>query len=470
MSQTQNTPPLNTDKAYLIGLIVGGGEIIGQRLTITLPYRNWGDLQVNPQRGGEISQYIVRVAKPMWRSLYSMDIDYTAQNGVWQISSSVSDELKNDLKEFGLPDGGNFRQTSDIDTLSTALNNNEKIKRFIAGLTDTVGSLAPSHRHRVDSYQIISYEFTGKNFQLVADLTKLFIKIDCHPDQVLWNHPNFQGANDRYYKQWKKGFKVRIALKDYMLAGSFVSEAKQLSAQENLALASKTAGHNHTDEIRVNGRTTLHKDEYSEWLPDYIRGNHFVHYLHMGAQLGMPISSDTRGRLDELLETPEKLICPFTILTKGTVVDIEGIIKNEDYLSRTEFTQVRQPETVLSKALEDSEIATVFGKDHDKGFPISQVIHAVTFVALAEIDDEGLMGRRILGDRYVKYKSVRLRLDDIGVKILKPSRGTCLLVKSKRFAALVGYVDDEFNSTLINKGDNLSFKIAEPKYDECVVL
>ena len=30
---------INTDKAYIIGLIVGGGRIDGQTLQITLPYK-----------------------------------------------------------------------------------------------------------------------------------------------------------------------------------------------------------------------------------------------------------------------------------------------------------------------------------------------------------------------------------------------------------------------------------------------
>jgi hypothetical protein len=450
---------------------VGGGEIIGQRLTVTLPYRNWGSLRVNPERGGEISQYIIRVAKPMWDNEYDMDITYNVLHGSWQISGQLSQGLKEDLKLYGLPGGGNFRATSDLSILETCLDNHEKIKRFIAGLTDTVGSLAPSHRHRVNSSQIISYEFTGKNFSLVSQLARIFSEIGCPPNQILWNHPNFHSGTDRYYKSWKKGFKLRIALTDYMLAGSFVSEAKKLSAKENIKLTQAVTSFNHTDTVRINGRTTLHIDEYSNWLQDNIRGKHFIHYTHLAHLLGVPVNATALNYLKEKLKEPETLICPFTILTKGTCEEIDNIIQAENYLSKTKFNKINIGSDFLSKCLVTGDVVNVLGIDNDRGFPLAQVIHAVTFVALAETKSKHLMGNRILGERMERFTEIEPRLSNINVEILKPNKGTCLLIRGKSHAALVGYSDDSFNKSLIEcDSENLILKIREPQYEECVDL
>ena len=45
---------MNTDKAYLLGLVIGGG-IFGNAedvFRIRLPYKQWGSYEQNPQRAG----------------------------------------------------------------------------------------------------------------------------------------------------------------------------------------------------------------------------------------------------------------------------------------------------------------------------------------------------------------------------------------------------------------------------------
>ena len=52
---------MNTDKAYLFGLIIGGG-IWGNAedvFRIRLPYRQWGSYIQNPQRASDISRDIM---------------------------------------------------------------------------------------------------------------------------------------------------------------------------------------------------------------------------------------------------------------------------------------------------------------------------------------------------------------------------------------------------------------------------
>lgn len=48
---------MNTDKAYLLGLVIGGG-IFGNAedvFRIRLPYKKWGSYAENPQRAGQIA-------------------------------------------------------------------------------------------------------------------------------------------------------------------------------------------------------------------------------------------------------------------------------------------------------------------------------------------------------------------------------------------------------------------------------
>lgn len=396
-----------------------------------------------------------------------MDITYSVLNRAWQISGTVTTELLSDLTTLGLK-RGNFRETSDIEILQASLNNTEKIKRFIAGLTDTVGSLAPSHRHRTQNLQVISYEFTSKNFVLVSQITNLFIKINCFPNQILWNHPNFHSGTNRYYRSWKKGFKIRITLTDYMLAGSFVSEAKKLSATQNLALQNQVEARESTETVRINGRSSLHIDESNQWLPENIRGKHFVHQAHMNYFLGVPITAEALNYLKRKLQNPGALISPFTILSKGTKAEIDAIIDAEDYLKQSTFSEVAIPTEKLKL---DTDERYVFGKSEDDGFPITQVIHAITYVALAQQRQGGVKGKRVMGNLQTSYANIADKLPELGVKLLKPDRGTCLIVQTKDYAALVGYTNDDFNNTLVSiNHETLDLKIREPEFKECIVL
>lgn len=463
----QNLPNIDTDKAYILGLVIGGGEIIGNRLLITLPYRNWGSLRINPERAGDISGYILNTLRPIWKSTYNTELSYTVENNSWKIYCQLEYELEDDLISLSLPTSGKLKETVSISKLTQSLNNSEKIKRFIAGLTDTVGSLAKSHRHRVNSNQIISYEFSGKNFKLIADLAGLFYKIDCKPDQILWNHPNFHSGTNRYYSAWKKGFKLRIKLRDYMISGNFVSEAKKLSAEENMELQNQEFNSSEA-RLNINGRTTLHIAENSDWLPISVRGLHFIHYSHLLYCLGAPVDTEIYKFLQRKLDAPEKLISPFTIITKGTKSEIRDIIRNEQYLNKTAYIErpLNLPEII--NAIDNNDVDCMYGINGNRGFPKSNILHAIVYVSLAQMGGSRLAGSRVLGSINEVFDDIKNIIPSMQIKIKHPNKGTCLIIEGGDFSALVGYVDNEFNKVVINVNKaTLHLQLRNPSYEEC---
>lgn len=452
---------INTEKSYLIGLLIGGAIIKSDQLQIILPYKKWGDLKINPERGGGIAEDILKKAGPLWKQHYGVDVTYKIDKDWKIVFNNLTEELKNDLQYLDLLKSGEFRNSADITKLIPLLDNTEKIRSFIAGIVDTVGSLAKSHRRFSDEFQIVSLELKGRNYFLVRDITSLLIKMGCTPDQVLWNHPNQHSGLDRYYKQWKKGFKIRVALGDYMLKGSFVFESKQLSAKENHAMQKET-NTSLNKKANIGGRTCFHMDEYSEWLPPYIRGFHFVHYAHIAEHLGLNIPS---ARINEVTEF-EKYICPFTLLTKGTNLEIKTIISKEEYLAKTKYKYVDIDIKKLLRELEANSSLLIYGNSKKDGFLINYVIQAIAYV-FASSTPEYMKGKRILGS-YVDL--IKQNIDSFGnVKIGIPDRGTCLLITNGKNCALVGYINDEYNKTLI-KVDGNKLKIHNPEYQNCVIL
>jgi len=78
---------MNTDKAYLLGLIIGGGAFGNAEdvFSVRLPFKKWGSYLENPQRAGQISRDIMSVVSPMFRNTYGLVISFEASENVWTI-------------------------------------------------------------------------------------------------------------------------------------------------------------------------------------------------------------------------------------------------------------------------------------------------------------------------------------------------------------------------------------------------
>lgn len=454
---------VNTDQAYLLGLLVGGGIIHGDSLQIILPYKKWGDLEINPSRAGGIAEDILSRLNPLWMSQYDMNVSYKVGTDWKILSNSTSQKLKDDLELLGLPNEGELRYSANLEKVYPVLSSSEHKKSFITGLVDTIGSLAASHRRFVSDFQIISFEFKGSNFELVKDVAKILIDINCYPDQILWNHPNQHSGTCRYYKSWKKGFKVRVALDDYMLKGGFVFKSKKLSAQENKKLQKSTSNTTDGKPIKISGRVTLHKDENTSWLPTVVRGGHYIHNLHFFDVLGLPTPENFK--LKNYLDEFQRYFCPFTCLTKGTHKEIQGIIKSEDYLSKTIYQEKLANIKSLLEACSKDSNQLMYGKGNNDGFPITCILQGIAYVIAASTGDS-IKGKRVLGN-YIELVE-RHQQHEITLGI--PNKGTCMVVHNGEHGALIGYVNNEFNKKLIKSREKSKIIIREPQFEECIDL
>ena len=174
---------MDTDRAYLLGLIIGGG-IFGNAedvFRIRLPYKKWGSYLANPQRAAQISGDILNKVGQMFRAIYGLTIQYeTSPSGVWTIlcEGDIS-TVKEDLSNYNIPFEGEIRGAADIEELVKELVDDNLKRRFVAGLADTIGSMAKSQRRFTDEQQILSFEIKGYNFKFVCDLCQLRYSINC---------------------------------------------------------------------------------------------------------------------------------------------------------------------------------------------------------------------------------------------------------------------------------------------------
>ena len=449
---------MNTDKAYILGLVIGGG-VWGNAedvFKIRLPFKQWGSYEANPKRAGEISRDVLKMVSPLFKAIYNISVSYdTSASGVWNILCEGDlDALRDELKHYGIRCEGEVRKAANISKIVPELVDDNLKRRFIAGLADTIGSTKRSHRRFYDDKQMVSFEISGFEFNFVCSLCKLLHSISCYPDQILWNHPNFHCGSNPYNKRWKKGFKLRVYLDQYEKFGAFAFASKVLSARENrlLETAENVAVPCEEREIRATSVTCVHRDENSTLLPDNIRGGHYLHNRHVCAVLNCDHAPYDEIR--QLISDAEYYINPFPVLVKGTVKEIKAIIDSDDILRNRTYESA---EVRISDLYNKPDSELIYGDGEKAGYPLNKIILAITYLISAQTGELNGMRPRgskdsIIGDYLKKFPEAR-------VTISLPELLTPAIIWKGYHAALVGPNNPKVYKKLIQVSPENQYKI-----------
>lgn len=139
---------------------------------------------------------------------------------------------------------------------------------FLTGIVSLLGSPAASHRHRDVSQPMVSIEIPGFDFISIMQICRCFASIGAWADQVLWNHPSFSSRQNPFYRQWKKGTKLRVRW-------GVVRSLNLYSLESVLQFASSALANDLTNpdppcyEVNVQPATSL--SVHGELVPDGVR-------------------------------------------------------------------------------------------------------------------------------------------------------------------------------------------------------
>lgn len=449
---------MNTDKAYLLGLIIGGG-VFGTAedvFRIRLPYKKWGSYIDNPQRAGQIARDILQKVGQMFRAVYNLSVQYeTTPGGTWTIlcEGDVSG-VRDDLTNYGIICEGEIRGNANISAIVSELVDDNLKRRFVAGLADTIGSMARSQRRFSAEHQILSFEIKGYNFQFVCDLCKLLYSINCIPDQVNWNHPNIHCTNDPYYSQWNKGFKLRILLDQYARFGAFAFRTKAETSNENRQLQQQT----HTAEICEERDfhvtpSTVHPAEHDQRLPENIRGGHYIHFRHFCAVMGCEHAP--YDKVCRCFENLGELVIPFPILCKDTDINIEAIISNDSLLNQRNYEVINITTSALYDIYKNDSNALIYGNTEVNGYPISEVIQAIAYIIAKESE---LFGKRPKNYIAVIEHHISEKPNET-IEIRKPDLLTPLVVLGNGRGALIGAKNPDVYNRLVTRDPANEYKL-----------
>jgi len=449
---------MNTDKAYLFGLIIGGGVFGGNeaQFKIRLPYKQWGSFMRNPVRVGEISRDIMNVVSPPFRSIYGINVSFEATNSEWNILCEGDlAQLKADLLSYGIECEGDMRLRFGFAGIIPALVDLNLKRRFIAGLADTIASTVESHRRFTNEIQTVSFEIKGFNFPAVCNLCKLLYSVNCFPDQVAWNHPNCHATCDFYYRGWAKGFKIRIMLDQYITSGSFAFRSKAESAQENRGLQQQTHRATPCPERDISvSRSCVHPGENDTRLPESIRGGHYIHNRHFCAVLGCEHAP--YEKIAEKFSQVGNLIIPFPILYKDVIGRIESTIGTDGLLANREYATLHVSVGVLHSQYVENKRQLIYGTNAGNGYPISEVMQAIAFVIA---DNNELKGKRPIGS-FEQLIERHIEEDpELSVEIRTPDLLTPLVVAANGRGALIGARNPLVYEGLVSRDPDNPYKL-----------
>jgi len=351
---------INHIKAYIIGLLVGGGKIDKDVFVIDLPFKKWG---MEPNRMSIIATDILICQ--YFNITYSFNVTYDIGNNKWLIKPMPNaniDELKKDLDFLQLPSSGFILAKADLSFAKTELKG-VSIESFLSGIFDARASLTLSHRRFTDDAPVVSIEIPGstKNFKFAVQLCSWLTDLGSTTDQILYNHPNQHAASDPDYRGWKKGFKIRFLVRSFLAQHSFALQSKSVDI-------TKIEKHQKRDEqipcylrkLRKPSPVTVHSDQNSSDLPIEVRNKLFFHYHHFCAVIGCPHAPIEE--IKKIVSQKESFISFYPRLSKGKK---DNLLKQIEFIRESDFPEIGivKNERIVKSVLKDEKLQDFLGID-----------------------------------------------------------------------------------------------------------
>lgn len=289
---------MNVQMAYMIGMILGNGEIQRGKdtttVTVDIPHKNLLD-----DDGREIMVY-VRASLTNIRGIvepllgYALTITQAKRSTKISFSKSNQDYTMREILRF--IGNGVHHSTMSMNQDLFSMKTDEK-KELLRGMADVTGYIRKSNlafgqtgAHRV------YIEIPG-NWNMVIDVANMLKDLNIPVQTIDFGHPNFRDSNMKKYNEgkhnyWKKEHQVKIWANEFLPIG-FNIEHKQRAlkkyAIELLANLNPEKTHKFYWETSLRKKSESkphHPCENDPSLPKKIRGKHFESWTELARCLG----------------------------------------------------------------------------------------------------------------------------------------------------------------------------------------
>lgn len=287
---------MGTEMAYLIGMILGNGEIqqgsTESVVTIEIPHKN-----LKTEEGQDVQVYvqaslidIERIIRP----LLGAEINYSQGRKSTKLSFKKSNAEFVMMQILRYVGNGSHHAYMKMNDELFNITVDEK-KSLLRGFADVTGYIRRSNRNRYLTGQHRIYLEIPRNWNMVIDIANLLKTIDIPVQSIDFGHPNFRDPYLKLYNQgnktfWHKEHQVKIWANEFVKIGFNIKhkqEALEIFNTELLAVMSPEKTHRYYWETRSRiKKKPIHPEENSELLPRKIRGKHYDSWKNLAEDLG----------------------------------------------------------------------------------------------------------------------------------------------------------------------------------------
>ena len=287
---------MNNQMAYLIGMILGNGEV--QRdsrsttITIEIPHKNLKD-----DEGLEVSVYVkssLADIRGVIEPLLGHSLPISQTKTATRVSFTKPNEdytMREILRFIGK---GIHHSTMTMDDELFKMTTDEK-KELLRGIADVTGYIRKSNiAFGQDGWHRVYIEIPG-NWQFVIDVANMLKILDIPVQTIDFGHPNFRDSNLKKYNKgkpyyWKKEHQLKIWANEFLPIGfNIVHKQRALEryADELLDYLDENKTHQFYWEKPIRQRNKpIHPMENDDSLPKKIRGKHFDSWTQIAKELG----------------------------------------------------------------------------------------------------------------------------------------------------------------------------------------
>ena len=287
---------MNIEMAYLVGMILGNGEI--QRtnrettITIDLPYKNLytddlKDVAIYVKASTvdirSIIEPLIGTSLIVTQSKNSTKLSFTKDNSEYVIREIIR-----------LIDSGTNHSSMKMNPEMFNFSKEEK-KSLLRGIADSTAYIRRSNiafgqdgAHRV-------YIEIPSNWYMVIDIANLLKDVDVPIQTIDFGHPNFRDGNLNKYNEgkktfWKKEHQIKIFANEFIPIGFNIKhkqDALEAYSEELLEFIDPLKTHKFYWEKPIRKKIKpIHPGENDECLPIEIRGKHFDSWTELAEFLG----------------------------------------------------------------------------------------------------------------------------------------------------------------------------------------
>ena len=213
---------MNTEMAYLLGMILGNGEIQRDnretRITIDIPHKNlYTDDLKDVRVYVKASTVDVRsIVEPLVG--HNLTVTQTNRSTILSFVKSNDEYITREIVRF--IGGGKHHSTMRMNQDLFSITNDEK-KSLLRGIADVTGYIRKSNiAYGQDGAHRVYIEIPG-NWYMVIDIANMLKDVDVPVQTIDFGHPNFRDGELKKYNQgkpyfWKKEHQVKIFANEFL--------------------------------------------------------------------------------------------------------------------------------------------------------------------------------------------------------------------------------------------------------------